>query len=58
MKKSHVLNIVEDPLNGDLLLELTEELCNSMGWNVNDTLVWENVNNRWTLRKQDASIME
>ena len=53
------LNIVEDPQTGDLLLDLTEELCNEMGWKVGDTLQWEKLDNgSWSLKKKDASTME
>lgn len=52
--KSTILDVVEDPLTGDLILQLTDELCAEMGWNVGDTLVWEEQpNNSWILRKKD-----
>lgn len=53
------LNVVEDPQTGDLLLDLTEELCNEMGWKVGDTLQWEKLDDgSWSLKKKDASTME
>ena len=53
------LFVKEDPLSGDLYLELTEELCNEMGWTVGDTLLWEERDDgAWTLRKKDASTVE
>lgn len=52
--EKHTLDIVEDALTGDLLLQLTDELCNEMGWTVGDTLIWtEQPNNTWSLRKKD-----
>lgn len=52
--KTTTLDVVEDPLTGDLILQLTDELCNEMGWTVGDTLVWEELPNKsWSLRKKD-----
>lgn len=52
--KTTTLDVVEDPLTGDLILQLTDELCNDMGWTVGDTLVWEELPNKsWSLRKKD-----
>lgn len=57
--KSTTLDVVEDPLTGDLILQLTDELCNEMGWAVGDTLVWEEQpNNSWLLRKKDNVLDE
>lgn len=58
--KSTTLDVVEDPLTGDLILQLTDELCTEMGWAVGDTLEWEEQpNNSWILRKKDnAPIVE
>lgn len=51
------LNIVEDPRSGDLLLDLTKELCNEMGWSAGDILVWEDRGDgSWSLRKKDVSL--
>ena len=48
------LDIVEDPKTGDLLLQLTDELCDQMGWTVGDNLVLENINDStWSVRKED-----
>ena len=48
------LDIVEDPQTGDLLLQLTDELCDQMGWAIGDNLVWENINDgTWSVRKED-----
>jgi hypothetical protein len=52
--KVTTLDVVEDPLTGDLILQLTDELCEEMGWTVGDTLVWEELpNNSWSLKKKD-----
>lgn len=53
------LNIIEDPQSGDLLLDLTNELCEEMGWTVGDTLEWiDNKNGSWSLKKKDAPTLE
>jgi hypothetical protein len=31
----------EDPETGDLIMQLPEDLLNSQGWMVGDTLVWD-----------------
>ena len=55
----HKLQIVEDPQTGDLLLDLTEELCDEMGWTVGDTLKWEDRGDgSWSLRKLDNALDE
>lgn len=44
--------VIEDPETGDLCLELTDELLEEMGWNVGDTLLWEeNSDGSWSLTK-------
>lgn len=48
--------VQEDPHSGDLLIDLTEELCNEMGWTVGDTLLWEKrEDGTWSLRKKDET---
>lgn len=55
---NRTLNVVEDPQTGDLLLELTDELCEEMGWTVGDNLVWEQLNNgSWSLKKKDDTTL-
>lgn len=59
MQKSKTLKVVEDPQSGDLLLNLTDELCEEMGWAVGDTLEWiDNENGSWSLKKADAPTLE
>ena len=48
------LKVEEDPLTGDFFLQLTDELCEELGWTVGDTLVWEELpNNSWSVKKKD-----
>ena len=47
---SQTLNVVEDPVTGELLLDLGNELCAELGWQVGDTLVWtDNKDGTWLL---------
>ena len=47
--------VIEDPENpGELLLDLGEELCAELGWQVGDTLEWtDNKDGTWTLHKNN-----
>lgn len=48
------LDIVEDPQTGDLLLQLTDELCAQMGWAIGDTIKFEDLQNgSFSMRKTD-----
>jgi hypothetical protein len=49
------LKVIEDPKNPDeLLLDLGNELCAELGWQVGDTLEWtDNKDGTWTLRKNN-----
>jgi hypothetical protein len=45
------LSIVETD-DGDLALDLGNELCEQLGWNVGDTIDWkDNGDGSWTLTK-------
>ena len=50
---SKVVTLVEDPDHpGELLLDLGEELCEHMGWNEGDQLLWEQLEDgKWALKK-------
>ena len=53
IKKTHLLQIVQDPDSQELLLDLGLELCEQMGWKAGDELAWiENGDGSWTLTKQ------
>jgi len=42
MAKSYTVELIEDPDNpDDLILPLSEELCEELGWTVGDDLTWE-----------------
>jgi hypothetical protein len=50
------LNVVEDPDTGELLLDLGNELCAELGWQVGDTLEWiDNKDGTWLLSNPSKS---
>lgn len=45
---------LEEDENGDLILPLNEDILKQMGWDIGDTLVWEEVDPQtWALKKKD-----
>lgn len=57
---SKTLRVIEDPdIPGGLLLELTNDLCREVGWNVGDTLEWiDNNDGTWSLKKVEAHVLQ
>jgi hypothetical protein len=49
-----IRHIVEDPENpGELMIDLGNELCESLGWQVGDEITWtDNKDGTWTLEKK------
>ena len=47
------VNVVEDPEDPtQLMLDLGSELCDSLGWQTGDTILWtDNLDGTWTLQK-------
>ena len=44
---------LEQDENGELILPLGDELCNSIGWKIGDTIVWtDNGDGSWTMSKK------
>jgi len=42
--------------DGELILQLDDELCKEMGWEVGDDLLWEKLENgNWSLKKREDS---
>jgi hypothetical protein len=50
--------VKEDPLTGDLYIELDEETWDLLRWQEGDTVVWEKYQNSWTVRKKDDTTVE
>ena len=39
------IQLIEDPETGDLILPLTSDILNQVGWDEGDTLLWEELPN-------------
>lgn len=50
-----IRRLIEDPNDPEqLILDLGQELCDELGWNVGDTLVWtDNKDGSWQIKKAD-----
>jgi hypothetical protein len=45
---------LEEDENGDLILPLNSDILNQMGWDIGDTLIWEeSFNGSYILRKKE-----
>lgn len=50
---------VEQDENGELVLPFNQEMMNAVGWNIGDTVKWQQSNNgEWTLTKIEPSETE
>ena len=50
--------VVQDS-DGNYLLELGSDLCDKMGWNIGDTLLWTELEDgSWSLKKSENSSSE
>lgn len=49
---TYTVTIEEDPVTGDLILPIPQELMDQVGWSVNDQLHWQqNADKSFTLTK-------
>lgn len=53
--KKYESKVVKVYSNGDALIDLPEELCVELGWNVGDTLTFSIENDTIILKKNDGS---
>ena len=50
----YTIKLIEDPKTGDLILPLTSDILNQVGWDEGDTLLWEELpNGSFSLRKKE-----
>jgi hypothetical protein len=50
---TRTLNVVEDPVTGELFLDLGIDLCAELGWQEGDTIKWtDNKDGTWTIQKK------
>jgi hypothetical protein len=56
--KTHTVSVIVDPDNPEeLAIPLPDELLESLGWKVDDTLEWhDNGDGSWTMKKSNTSI--
>jgi hypothetical protein len=48
------ITLEEDPETGDLILPLSDELIEEMGWKIGDTLIWtDKGDGSWLLSKNE-----
>jgi DNA-binding Xre family transcriptional regulator len=48
--------IIKDSETGELVLDLGDEICSPLGWQVGDILTWKNLGNGvWQLTKKTTS---
>ena len=46
---------VQKDENGELYFEFPDELMNQMGWDIGDTLLWEELpNGSWSVKKDES----
>lgn len=54
MTNSWTIKLIEDPKTGDLILPLTSDILNQVGWDEGDTLLWEELpSGSWSLTKKE-----
>lgn len=55
--KSWTLEVLDDPVNGDTILEFPADLMQATGWKEGDTLEWIDLGNgSWQLKKKDKDV--
>jgi hypothetical protein len=47
------VTLEEDPETGDLIMPFSPDMLSQVGWDVGDTLIWEELPHGWTLRKKE-----
>jgi hypothetical protein len=53
---SYTITVEEDPVTGELILPFPDGLCDQLGWEINDTLDWEdNGDGSYTLSKKEET---
>lgn len=54
MGNKNIIKLIEDPETGDLILPLTSDILNQVGWDEGDTLIWEELpSGSFSLRKKE-----
>jgi hypothetical protein len=51
---SWTIKLETDPETGELVMPLTPDMLRQVGWDIGDTLIWEDLHDgRWSLKKKD-----
>jgi len=59
MKNKWTVKVDVDPETGDLLMPLPTDCLNQMGWDLGDTLIWEDLQDgTWSIRKKECQADE
>jgi hypothetical protein len=54
MNNHWTITLEEDPATGDLIMPLTPDMLRQVGWDLGDTLIWEDLHNgSWSLKKKE-----
>jgi len=54
MSNKWTITLEEDPETGDLIMPFTPDMLRQVGWDIGDTLIWENLHNgSWSLTKKE-----
>lgn len=57
MNNSKIVNVEKDPETGDLILPLSDELMEQLGWKIGDTVRWlDNGDGTWSLHKVEEQL--
>jgi hypothetical protein len=52
---SWTVTVDVDPETGDLIMPLPTDCLNQMGWDLGDTLIWEDLKDgTWSIRKKEC----
>ena len=54
-EQRYTITLETDPESGELILPFPPELLNQMGWDIGDTLIWEEVDQgkSYSIRKKE-----
>ena len=59
MNNHWTITLEEDPTTGDLIMPFTPDMLRQVGWDLGDTLIWEDMGNgSWTLTKKEIDNAE
>lgn len=54
-----IITLEEDPATGDLIMPFTPDMLRQVGWDVGDTVEWEDLHNgTWSLSKKECQTKE